>query len=408
MERSEILLGKYGEEGDRLIFRVLDNGDFMKGVDTSLPSSKIASSISKRAMRYDLTVPFARFVAQHRNDLVFPFKRYQIQPVWRADRPQKGRYQEFYQCDADVIGSESLLHEVEFVQIFDEVFARLGFTSFQVHLNNRKILAGLAEAAGYGDGLGELAIALDKLDKIGPDRVVAEWMERGMPSQAVEVLAPILHEESKRSLEHIRGLIGGTEIGSIGLEEMDDILAQLDSLGLERADVVFDITLARGLDYYTGTIFEVTTDQMAIGSLAGGGRYDDLTATFGLKDMTGVGISFGADRIYDVIEHLGLWPDNLSDAPKVLFVNFGKEEARYAQQWLKSLREAGIACELYPLQSKMKKQMKYADDRGIAYVAMAGSREMEQEVVSLKEMSSGNQQEYGLEALLGLLGIKNP
>ena len=391
MEHAETLLGKYGEEGDKLLFRLLNNGDFMKGVDPELSSNAIAGQISKRALRYDLTVPFARFVAEHRNELSFPFKRYQIQPVWRADRPQKGRYQEFFQCDADVVGSDSMLHEVEFILIFDEVLSKLGLESFTIKVNNRKILAGLAEIAGHADRIKDIAISLDKLDKIGKDKVIQEWADRGIDAQAIKKLSVIFEMKDGNIGPELEELMSISEIGKKGIEELKYVMEKARKLGLAKAKLEFDVTLARGLDYYTGAIFEVVSEEVAIGSICGGGRYDDLTGIFGFPDMPGVGISFGADRIYDVLDHIGRWPSGLEVAPDIMFVNFGESEADWCMHLLKRMREQGICAELYPSPAKMKKQMKYADDRKIRYVALVGSKEMEAGLISLKDMKEGNQ-----------------
>jgi len=403
MERSETLLGKYGEEGDKLLFRLLNNGDFMDGVDKDLPSTAMASQISKRALRYDLTVPFARFVSEHRNELNFPFKRYQIQPVWRADRPQKGRYQEFFQCDADVVGSESLLHEVEFILMFDEVLTLLGLESFTVKLNNRKILAGLAEIAGHPDRIKDIAISLDKLGKVGKEKVIEEWSQRGIDNEAIKKLSVIFDMKEGKISQELISLLSTSTIGSLGIRELQTVFQKVEILGLEKAKVEFDVTLARGLDYYTGAIFEVVTSEMAIGSICGGGRYDDLTGIFGLPDMPGVGISFGADRIYDVLEHLGRWPSGLQVAPSIIFMNFGEKEADHCMKILRELRRADISAELYPTEAKMKKQMKYANDRGIRYAGLIGSSEMEEGKITLKDMKLGDQKSITVAELLPLL-----
>jgi histidyl-tRNA synthetase len=398
MEKSETLLGKYGEEGDKLLFRILNNGDFMEGVDTGASSASIASQISKRALRYDLTVPFARFVSQHRNELQFPFKRYQIQPVWRADRPQKGRYQEFFQCDADVVGSESLWHEVDFIQIFDEVLTRLGLKVFTIKMNNRKILAGLAEVAGHSDRLKDIAISLDKLDKVGKEQVILEWQSRGIDQEAIEKLSAIFAMKEKKSIEGLRALLAHSEIGLMGMAELDQVMAHAKALGLQNAKLEFDITLARGLDYYTGAIFEVVSDEVAIGSICGGGRYDDLTGIFGMPDMPGVGISFGADRIYDVLDQLQRWPADMMTVPDIIFMNFGEKEAFRCMQVMKEMRKMGYAAELYPSPVKMKKQLKYADDRGIRYVGLIGGEELSSGKITLKDMQEGSQESLELDS----------
>ena len=404
MEKSETLLGKYGEEGDKLLFKILNNGDFMEGVDTQGSSASIATQISKRALRYDLTVPFARFVSQHRNVLQFPFKRYQIQPVWRADRPQKGRYQEFFQCDADVVGSDSLWHEVDFIQIFDEVLSALGLKSFTIKMNNRKILAGLAEVAGHADRLKEIAISLDKLDKVGKEQVVNEWSQRGIEKEAIEKLSAIFDMKEKKSTEGLKELLANSEIGLKGMNELEQVMNLARALGLENAELEFDITLARGLDYYTGAIFEVVSNEVAIGSICGGGRYDDLTGIFGMPDMPGVGISFGADRIYDVLDQLERWPTGMAAVPDIIFMNFGDKEAFRCMQVMKELRAGGYATELYPTAAKMKKQLKYADDRGIRYVGLIGAEELESGEIALKDMREGTQEKVRMENLMELLG----
>ncbi|NNK80559.1 MAG: histidine--tRNA ligase [Flavobacteriales bacterium] len=403
MERSETLLGKYGEEGDRLVFKVLNNGDFMNGVDTSLPSNSLAAKISKRSLRYDLTVPLARFVSQHRNELSFPFKRYQIQPVWRADRPQKGRYQEFYQCDADVVGSDSLLHEVEFILIFDEVLTTLGLDQISIHLNNRKILSGIAEVCGCSDKFNDMAVALDKLDKIGLDKVSSEWSRRGIPNTSVSLLEEFF-DSQKVDLDEIEQKLSSSEVGLKGVEELRYVQDSVLALGLSKADLELDLTLARGLDYYTGAIFEVTTSDYAIGSICGGGRYDDLTGIFGLSDMSGIGVSFGADRIYDVLEATQKWPSSLGPRTRALFVNFGDREAAYCMRLLKQIRSKGISVELYPNSAKLKKQMKYADDRSIPFVCLVGDNEMKSDIITLKEMETGDQRNVGLIELIELIG----
>ena len=410
MEKSETLLGKYGEEGDKLLFKILNNGDFMEGVDTQGSSASIATQISKRALRYDLTVPFARFVSQHRNELQFPFKRYQIQPVWRADRPQKGRYQEFFQCDADVVGSDSLWHEVDFIQIFDEVLSALGLKSFTIKMNNRKILAGLAEVAGHADRLKDIAISLDKLDKVGKEQVVNEWSQRGIEKEAIEKLSAIFDMKEKKSTEGLKELLANSEIGLKGMEELEQVMNLAKALGLENAELEFDITLARGLDYYTGAIFEVVSNEVAIGSICGGGRYDDLTGIFGMPDMPGVGISFGADRIYDVLDQLERWPTGMAAVPDIIFMNFGDKEGFRCMQVMKELRAGGYATELYPTAAKMKKQLKYADDRGIRYVGLIGAEELESGEITLKDMREGTQDRVSMDEPEGTSRrkIKNP
>ncbi len=405
MERLDTLTGKYGDEGDQLIFKILNSGDFMSKADKELPSNKLAPQISKRALRYDLTVPFARFVANHRNDITFPFKRYQIQPVWRADRPQKGRYQEFFQCDADVVGSDSLLHEVEFIQIFDEVLSQLGLKDFSVKVNNRKILAGLAEVIGHPDQLMEMTIALDKLDKIGLEKVNDEWRQRGLSEEAVSKLNRIFSIDGNKTamMNTLTDMFETSELGRKGIEELNYVFSKVEELGLNKAKLELDLTLARGLNYYTGAIFEVATNEVQMGSICGGGRYDDLTGIFGLPDMSGVGISFGADRIYDVLNELELWPADLQSAPSILLVNFGEEELNYATGVAKQLREAGVSCEVYPSSAKMKKQMAYADKKGFPFVALIGSAEMEEGILTVKELANAEQRKLSVAELIEFL-----
>lgn len=406
MEKTETLMGKYGEEGDRLIFRVLNSGDQMKKADVSALQeenlARFANSVSEKALRYDLTVPFARFVVQHQNDLSFPFKRYQIQPVWRADRPQKGRYREFYQCDADVVGSDSLIYEVELVQIFDEVLSSLGLSDFTVNINNRKILTGIAEVCGESDKIVPITVAIDKLDKIGKEGVVKELQSKGVSEAAIAKIDPLfeLDGTNKERLAALKDYLSESAIGLKGIEELEYVLNQVDDLGLQKAKLSFEVTLARGLNYYTGAIFEVSANNVQIGSICGGGRYDDLTALFGLKGMSGVGISFGADRIYDVMTELELFPESALQTTKVLFINFGATEANHCMKIAKTLRDENISVEVYPTDAKMKKQMKYANDRGIPFVVMIGSEELKNNQLTLKNMESGEQRTIGTEELL--------
>lgn len=396
-ELSTTLMGKYGEEGDRLIFRILNSGDKMKKADVealtegNLP--RFANSLAEKALRYDLTVPFARFVVQHQNELSFPFKRYQIQPVWRADRPQHGRYQEFYQCDADVVGSDSLLFEVDFVQIFDEVLTQLGIPGFTIKINNRKILSGIAEVSGESDKLIDITVAIDKLDKIGKDGVVEELKNKGVSENAISIIQPLfdLSGTNSERLTQMKSFLASSEIGMKGIEELEFVLDQTDAIGLERAEVEFDVTLARGLNYYTGAIFEVKVHDVKMGSICGGGRYDDLTGLFGLSGMSGVGISFGADRIYDVLNELDLYPEGTDAGLTVLFANFGDKEAAYAMRLAKSLRKNGVDCEVYPSAAKMQKQFKYADSRKAKFVAIIGESELKDGVIQVKNMDSGEQ-----------------
>jgi histidyl-tRNA synthetase len=405
-ENYATLMGKYGEEGDRLIFKILNSGDFLEKVDKQLleikDSKKITSSISDKALRYDLTVPFARYVVQHFNELVLPFKRYQMQPVWRADKPQKGRYREFYQCDADVVGSKSLWQEVEFVQLYDYVFCNLGIKKISIKINNRKILSGIAEIIGQSDKLIDFTVALDKLDKIGKDGVIAEWKSREISDVAIEKLMPIFEISGTNSmiLNQLEKLLATSEIGKTGIAEMRFILESIEKIGLETATLIPDITLARGLNYYTGTILEVKSDEVELGSIGGGGRYDDLTGIFGLKDISGMGISFGLDRIYLVMEALNLFERVELTKPDVLIINFGMEEAMYAMPILKELRQAGIKSEMYPDATKMPKQMSYANKREIPFILMAGSMEMENKQFTLKNMRSGEQEKLDIENLI--------
>ena len=407
MENLSTLMGKYGEEGDKLLFKVLNSGDFAAKVPDDLladkDSAKITNIISEKGLRYDLTVPFARFVVQNRNELVFPFKRYQIQPVWRADRPQKGRYREFYQCDVDVIGSNSLLNEVELIQIVDEVYRRLNI-SVTLKINNRKILSGIAETIGEADRIVDITVAIDKLDKIGLEKVNAELLQKGISVEAIGKLQPILalSGSNNEKIEQIETVIARSEIGMKGIDEMRTIFAYLEKLNMQ-LPVELDLTLARGLNYYTGAIFEVKANDMSIGSITGGGRYDDLTGIFGLPDVSGVGISFGADRIFDVMDQLNLFPEETTAASKVFFVNFGEKEEVYLLPILAQLRNIGVSCEIYPEADKMKKQMNYANRKGIPYVVLAGESEIESGKLTLKEMISGNQQLLNIEELLDVV-----
>jgi histidyl-tRNA synthetase len=400
-------MGKYGDEGDKLLFKVLNSGDFMSNVDDALlaekDSVKITNKISEKGLRYDLTVPFARFVVQNRNELVFPFKRYQIQPVWRADRPQKGRYREFYQCDVDVIGSDSLLNEVELIQIVNEVYRQLSI-NVTLKINNRKILAGIAETIGQADRIIDITVAIDKLDKIGLEKVNQELLAKGIPAESIEKLQPILalSGSNAEKLTQIEAVVSQSEIGLKGIEEMRTIFSYLDSLDMT-ISVELDLTLARGLNYYTGAIFEVKANDVQIGSITGGGRYDDLTGVFGLPGVSGVGISFGADRIYDVMDHLNLFPDSAIASTKVLFVNFGKAEENYVLPVLSKLRSAGISCEIYPEAAKMKKQMEYANRKNIPFVVLAGESEIQSGKLTLKNMETGEQKLVSINELINLL-----
>lgn len=407
MENLSTLMGKYGEEGDRLLYKILNSGDFLSGVDRTLidenQTTRLAAKICEKGLRYDLTVPFARFVVQHRNELQMPFKRFQIQPVWRADRPQKGRYREFYQCDADVVGSESLYNEAELLQMIDEVFARLG-VRIAIKLNNRKVLAGIAEVIGAPDKLIDITVAIDKIEKIGIEKVNEELAERGLSAESIAALQPILSisgslEERLNALEKV---LADNEIGHKGVEELKFVCDTTMKLGL-RAELDLDVSLARGLNYYTGTIIEVKALDVAIGSITGGGRYDNLTGVFGLPGLSGVGISFGADRIYDVLNTLNLYPAETRAASKIIFTNFGEKEADASLKVIKALRHAGIAAELYPEASKMKKQIGYADSMQIPYVGIIGESELENGTITLKNLASGEQQQLTTEQLIEAL-----
>lgn len=405
-ELSTTLMGKYGEEGDRLIFRILNSGEKMKKADLdalaqdNLP--RFANSLAEKALRYDLTVPFARFVVQHQNDLAFPFKRYQIQPVWRADRPQHGRYQEFYQCDADVVGSDSLVYEIDFVLLFDEVLSDLKLPGFTVKINNRKILSGIAEVSGESDKLIDITVAIDKLDKIGEDGVVKELREKGVSEVAIQKISPLFSFAGSNAEKLIKmtDFLSQSEIGMKGIEELKFVLNQVENLGLRKAELEFDITLARGLNYYTGAIFEVKVHDVKMGSICGGGRYDDLTGLFGMKGMSGVGISFGADRIYDVLTELNLFPKETNQGLTLMFVNFGEKEQAHCLKLVKTVRDAGIDCELYPSSAKMQKQMKYANDRGVQFVALVGDNEIQNQTIQLKNMETGEQVPVSVHELI--------
>jgi histidyl-tRNA synthetase len=409
-ELSETLLGKYGEEGDRLIFKILNSGDKVKKADLQALEdgnlARFSNSLTEKALRYDLTVPFARYVAQYQNDIVFPFKRYQIQPVWRADRPQKGRFQEFYQCDADVVGSKSLWQEIEFIQLYDGVFSDLNLEGVTIKINNRKVLAGIAELIGAQDKLIDFTVALDKLDKIGADKVKEEMLKKGISSEGISKLEPLFNLTGNFSeqLESLKSILSTSNEGLKGVEELEFIACSVSALGLKTAKLQMDVTLARGLNYYTGAIFEVAApESVQMGSIGGGGRYDDLTGIFGLKDVSGVGISFGLDRIYLVLEELNLFPSDKTQSTKVLFTNFGTSESLYCLKAIKSLRSKSIATELYPEASKLKKQMIYCNKRQIPYVVMVGEAEMKQNKYLLKDMSSGDQQLLSLEELITIV-----
>ncbi len=407
MENLSTLLGKYGEEGDKLLYRILNPGDFLSGVPDELIDEKdspaISSLICDRGLRYDLTVPFARFVVQHRSEITFPFRRYQIQPVWRADRPQKGRYREFYQCDADVIGSNSLINEAELIQIIDDVFQALNFR-VRIMLNNRKILAGIAEVMGASAKLTDFTTALDKLDKMGRSKVLDELKEKGFSSGAIEKLIPLL-EISGNNHEKIRFLedyLSTSETGLRGLDEVRSVFRLIENTGTGN-EVIFDISLARGLNYYTGAIFEVKAVDVEIGSVCGGGRYDDLTGIFGMPGVSGVGISFGADRIYDVLSQLNAFPPGTGTTVKLMFVNFGEKEADYILPLLSKIRHAGINAEIYPDAARMKKQLSYANSNHIPFIALVGEEEISKNLITFKDMSTGEQKAMDLDQLISLL-----
>lgn len=404
MENLSTLMGKYGEEGDKLLFKILNSGDFLKNasdeqlLERNCP--RLTSALSEKGLRYDLTVPFARFVVQHRNELQFPFKRFQIQPVWRADRPQKGRYREFYQCDADIIGSDSLINEIDLVQIVDEVFHSFGINT-TIKLNNRKVLSGIAEVIGEPEKIVDITVAIDKIDKIGIENVNAELIDKGISQRAVEQLQPLLalsgtNEEKLATLE---SLLASSETGKKGIEELRFVIGKTKEIGIN-AGLELDVSLARGLNYYTGTIIEVKANDVQIGSITGGGRYDNLTGVFGLDGVSGVGISFGADRIFDVLNQLDLYPADTQTGTTVFFVNFGEKEAAAALMGVKQLRAAGISCELYPDPAKMKKQMGYANDNRIPYVAIIGETELANGTVMLKCMETGIQEELTITQMI--------
>ncbi|MBO5956332.1 MAG: histidine--tRNA ligase [Bacteroidales bacterium] len=406
MENLSTLLGKYGEEGDKLLFRILNSGDFMSGVQQNgeaLQAEKIAGKICEKGLRYDLTVPFARFVVQYRDQIAFPFRRYQIQPVWRADRPQKGRYREFYQCDVDIVGSNSILNEAELVQIVDEVFNALKI-NVVLKINNRKVLAGIAEYIGKPDALVDITVAIDKLDKIGIDAVNAELAQKGLDATAIEKLQPILFMkgDAREKFAQLKSLMSGIEVGEKGIEELETLFDYIDDMNVG-IEYELDLTLARGLNYYTGAIFEVKAKDVAMGSISGGGRYDNLTGIFGLQGVSGVGISFGADRIYDVLTELNLFPEKNGDITEVIFLNFGPKEERYCLPYLQQLRRNGVNAEIYPDAAKLQKQMKYADQRGIPVVIMAGEDEMNNKTFTVKFMKEGRQEKIEAEKLIEII-----
>ena len=408
MENLSTLLGKYGDEGDKLLFRILNSGDAFSGIDFSqfrladgenmYNSKALSLKVCEKGLRYDLTVPFARFVVQHQNEITFPFRRYQIQPVWRADRPQKGRYREFYQCDVDVIGSRSLLNELELVQIVDRVFSLFG-VDVLVKINNRKVLTGLAEISGFPDKVVDITVAIDKIDKIGLEAVKTEMKEKGLTDAAVAVIEPVLMLKGST-----REKIAAMQTGLKGLDELDELFGLIETAGVSQ-EVEIDLSLARGLNYYTGAIFEVKAKDFQIGSICGGGRYDNLTGIFGLPDMSGVGISFGADRIYDVLKGLGKFPEEVTSSTKVLFANMGDAEMRYILPVVKALREAGVPCEIYPEAAKLKKQFDYADRKGIQFISITGEDEMSAGLVNLKNLSSGEQKGFSKDAVDNILSF---
>ena len=406
MENLSTLMGKYGEEGDKLLFKILNSGDCLKSISNEEIEERnvphLASKMCEKGLRYDLTVPFARFVVQHRNDLQMPFKRFQIQPVWRADRPQKGRYREFYQCDADVVGSDSLNNEIELLSIIDTVFANLGI-NIAIKVNNRKILSGIAETLGASDKIVDITVAIDKIDKIGIDNVNAELREKGLTEEAIEKLRPILEMNGSNDdkLAVMADILKNSEEGIKGVDEMRQVLAGIEALG-HKCVVEADLSLARGLNYYTGTIIEVKALDVAIGSITGGGRYDNLTGVFGMPGLSGVGISFGADRIYDVMNQLDLYPDEISESVKVMFVNFGEAEALQSMKYVKELRDAGIAAQLYPDAAKLKKQMALADAEKIPFVAIVGESELEDGSIMLKNMVSGTQEKMTVSDVISI------
>lgn len=407
MENLSTLMGKYGEEGDKLLFKILNSGDYLKSAPDEMLAQKdyihLITKVSEKGLRYDLTVPFARYVVQHRNDLQMPFKRYQIQPVWRADRPQRGRYREFYQCDADVVGSDSLLNEVELVSMIDEVFARFGI-NIVIKLNNRKVLSGIAEVIGAPEKIVDITVAIDKIDKIGIENVNAELLEKGLSQAAIDTIRPLLtfSGTNEEKLSTLDKLLADSETGMKGLEELRFVLEKAGALGLKSA-VELDVSLARGLNYYTGTILEVKALDVEMGSISGGGRYDNLTGVFGMDGLSGVGISFGADRIFDVLNTLNLYPADTIAATKVIFINFGDREACQCLKHMAVLRSNGISCELFPESAKMKKQMNYANSKDIPFVAIVGESELDSGTISIKNMATGEQHNYTIDEAVSLL-----
>jgi len=404
MEALSSLMGKYGEEGDKLLFKVLNSGDFLKKVPTEQinpeNTGRLSLLICEKGLRYDLTVPFARYVVQHRNEITFPFKRYQIQPVWRADKPQKGRYREFYQCDVDIIGSDSLLNEAELIQIIDEVFDRLGIR-VMIKINNRKVLAGIAEIVGLSGMFQTITVALDKLEKIGIDGVAGELISRGISADDVKKLRPVLSIEGDHHLKinKLKKLLEGSRSGQQGLKEIGSLFRILGNIEL-RSEILWEVPLARGLDYYTGTIIEAISLDDRIGSICGGGRYDDLAGIFGMSDISGVGVSFGAERIYDLMSKLDLFPKNAVTGTKVLFVNLGEQEEKHILPLISRIRQAGIRAEIYPDHAKLKKQMSFADSKGIPFVVLIGEKEISEGVITLRNMQTGEQREVDMEGLI--------
>lgn len=404
MENLSTLMGKYGEEGDKLLFKILNSGDFLKSVDDvkllERNLNRLTNEMCEKGLRYDLTVPFARYVVMHRNELQFPFKRYQIQPVWRADRPQKGRYREFYQCDADVVGSDSLLNEVELISLIDDVFAKFGI-NVTIKLNNRKILSGIAEIIGAPEKIIDITVAIDKIDKIGIEKVNEELSDKGLNEDAIKALQPLLTLSGSNSdkLNSLSTLLTNSEIGKKGIEELEFVITNCNELGLNSV-LELDVSLARGLNYYTGSILEVKANDVQIGSITGGGRYDNLTGVFGLEGVSGVGISFGADRIFDVLNTLDLYPEEITNSSKIMFANFGEKESVASLKYIKALRKAGISAEVYPENTKMKKQFGYADSKKIPYVGIIGEAELAEGKINLKDMASGEQEKVTIDDLI--------
>lgn len=409
IENLETLTGKYGDEGDKLIFKILNSGDYLSKANEKALADKdsgaLISSISEKALRYDLTVPFARYVVQHQHEINFPFKRFQIQPVWRADRPQKGRYREFYQCDCDIIGSDSLINEFDLVKIFDEGLSNLDLNDFTININNRKILSGIAEIANASDKIIDITVAIDKLDKIGKDKVNEEILSKGVSQDSLNKIQFLfdLSGSNEKIIELLKTHLSTSEIGKKGIEELETVLNLITKNSLKNAKVELDVCLARGLNYYTGAIFEVKANNVSIGSICGGGRYDDLTGIFGLPNISGVGISFGADRIYDVLLELNLFPNFETENKQVLFVNFGNKEIEHVLPIANQLREKGIACEVYPDEAKLKKQFKYADSKNIRFVAVIGKEEISDNTIQLKDMVSGEQEKLTAEEIISKL-----